>query len=110
MADPLREYRIAFEKVTDGKTVVDVNRQGERSKLGGMPDWDQLDETPECPNCTQEMTFVGQIDSIEHDSKTNPHRIYCLSKDQEYMFGDVGMIYVFFCFQCCQPKAVFQCG
>jgi hypothetical protein len=110
MADLLREYRILFERIADGKPLVDVERHGERSKLGGTPDWEQYDETPECPHCKQEMTFVAQIDSIEHDSKTNPHRVYCLSKDQDYMFGDVGMIYVFFCFDCCQSKSIFQCG
>ena len=56
------------------------------------------------------MTFIGQIDSIEHDEAHNPHRVDCLSVDQEYMMGDVGLIYVFFCFECLQPAAVFQCG
>jgi len=56
------------------------------------------------------MRFVAQLDSIEHDSKSNPHSIEALSRKQHFMFGDVGMIYVFFCFECCQVQSVFQCG
>jgi len=56
------------------------------------------------------MTFVAQIDSVEHDWASNPHRVDALSDDQKWMFGDVGMIYVFFCFDCLQPHAEFECG
>lgn len=31
------------------------------SKLGGYPTWLQADETPACPQCGQEMTFVFQF-------------------------------------------------
>lgn len=110
MADELREYRMLFERVPDGERSVNPRRLGERSKLGGLPDWEQVDETPGCPDCAQDMTFVAQIDSIEQESKTNPHSISALSKDQQYMFGDVGIIYVFFCFNCLKARAVFQCG
>ena len=99
-----------FQRVADGESAVHPKQLGERSKLGGVPNWEQADETPECPNCAQEMTFIAQIDSIEQQSKTNPHSISELSKDQQYMFGDVGLIYVFFCFDCLQSRAVFQCG
>ena len=54
------------------------------------------------------MVFVAQIDSVEHDSKRNPRGRDCLG-EQDYMFGDVGMIYVFFCFECSQPGCVHQC-
>jgi uncharacterized protein YwqG len=109
MAKQLREYRMLFEKMPPGETA-DTAQLGLRSKLGGVPNWDQGDETPTCPDCQQEMVFIGQIDSIEHDSKRNPHRIDCLSKEQQYMMGDVGQIFVFFCFECLWPSAVFQCG
>jgi hypothetical protein len=109
MAKQLLEYRMLFEKVQPGETA-NPGKLGLRSKLGGAPDWDQGDETPQCPHCQKEMSFIGQIDSIEHDEAHNPHRVDCLSDDQEYMMGDVGLIYVFFCFECLQPTAVFQCG
>src|SRR6266446_9340849 len=109
-AGPLREYRIKFEKVPGGKKAVpDPDKPGVRSKLGGEPDWVQQPEVPKCSDCKQQMTFVGQIDSIEHDEKHNPHAIGCLSGKQQYMFGDAGMIYVFMCFSCLTTKSVVQC-
>jgi hypothetical protein len=84
--------------------------QGQRTKLGGKPDWVQGNETPECPECSAKMSFVAQIDSIEHDWDTNPHAVDATSDDQKWMFGDVGMLYLFFCFDCSAPQAVFQCG
>ncbi|MDB6121747.1 MAG: hypothetical protein JWQ71_740 [Pedosphaera sp.] len=108
---PLREYRIKFEKVPKGKKAVpDPDKLGIRSKLGGEPDWVQSPEIPECSDCKQPMTFIAQIDSMEHDEKHNPHAIDCLSRQQQYMFGDVGMIYVFMCFSCMTTKSVVQCG
>jgi uncharacterized protein YwqG len=99
-----------FEKVPEGEKAVDAKALGLRSKLGGVPDWDQEDETPICASCNEPMTFIGQIDSIEHDSADNPHRIDCISPDQQYMFGDVGMIYVFCCIQCLETRSIVQCG
>lgn len=105
----LRQYRATFEKVAEGTIAVDPDRLGQRSKLGGDPDWEQYEEVPTCTSCKAQMTFVAQIDSIEHDEASNPHRIDCLSPTQEYMFGDVGMIYVFLCFECLESKSVVQC-
>jgi uncharacterized protein YwqG len=103
----LPTYRMLFEPLPDGDPEKDL---GLRSKLGGSPNWEQGDETPACPHCKKRMVFVGQLDSIHHDDKKNPHRIGCLTKNQKYMFGDVGLIYLFFCFECLEPRAVFQCG
>jgi hypothetical protein len=60
-----------------------------------------------CPECYTKMHFVGQIDSFEYNGKNNPNR-----KDYgqaEFMFGDVGMIYVWFCFECLKPHATMEC-
>src|SRR5262245_2749848 len=108
MPKKLREYRMDLERVAAGQRAVDPDALGERSKLGGDPDWIQYDQTPICTNCNRPMTFLAQIDSIEHNSDSNPHR--CRSGKQEYMFGDVGMIYVFLCLECLQTKSVVQCG
>ena len=112
MPKKLAEYRISFERVSRGKHALGpddwIQALGRRSKLGGEPDWVQSDETPECVACHKPMTFVGQIDSIEHNESANPHR-----RDygkQDYMFGDVGMFYIFFCFDCIDTKSIFQCG
>ena len=108
---PLREYRIRFEKVAKGKRAVpDPMRLGVRSKLGGKPDWVQYPEIPKCPECKRRMTFVAQIDSMEHDEKHNPNAIDCMSDRQQYMYGDVGMIYVFMCYSCMTTQSVVQCG
>jgi len=103
----LREYKILLERLPAGKTV-DPNKNGERSKFGGKPDWIQYDEVPVCTSCKTEMVFIAQLDSIEHQSDTNPHSIDPISPEQQYMFGDVGMFYVFFCFECGEPGIVFQ--
>ena len=106
----LPEYRMRFDSVPLGQEAVDPRCYGLRSKLGGEPNWEQNDETPQCPSCGEEMTFVAQIDSINHDTESNPHHIDCLSDEQKFMFGDVGMIYVFFCFDCLETTSVMQCG
>ena len=109
MAKLLKEYRLEFIKIPFGEDPINPSALGLRSKLGGEPVWEQTNETPICSSCNNEMSFIAQIDSIEHDSEENTNRIDCLSDDQEYMFGDVGIIYVFFCFDCCETKSVFQC-
>jgi hypothetical protein len=40
------------------------------------------------------MTFYGQLDSI----------------NDEFVIGDVGLVYVFVCFDCLTTKAVLQFG
>jgi hypothetical protein len=106
----LRQYRVLFERTAEPDPPDREVDSGLRSKLGGTPDWEQGEEFPNCPHCGSRMTFVGQLDSIEHDWDSNPHRVDCLSGEQHFMFGDVGVIYIFFCFDCSEPRAIFQCG
>jgi len=111
----LPEFAVTLKRVTDATSSTanyrrDYYRLGLRTKLGGTPDWEQGDETQLCPHCGKTMSFVAQIDSVEHDSSVNPHSVDALSDDQKCMFGDVGMIYVFLCFECGTPSAVMQCG
>jgi hypothetical protein len=115
--DPLPEFRVKLERLKKGEIAYPISddvphyeHHGRRTKLGGAPDWDQEDDVPCCECCKKEMTFVAQIDSVEHDWNSNPHRVEAGSEDQKWMFGDVGMIYVFFCFECLESKSVFQCG
>lgn len=98
----LREYRVMPSEEED--------RLGLRTKFGGQPDWEQDDETPSCSSCLAPMTLAAQIDSIEHDYRNNPHAVGACSGEQHFMFGDVGLIYVFFCFPCSASMSVFQCG
>ena len=97
----LPEIRVTLERVRKGQRAVPLDYPdniGVRTKLGGKPEWIQGEQTPECQACRSPMTFLAQIDSIDHDNKHNPlRRRY---GHQDYMFGDVGMIYVFWCFNC----------
>lgn len=107
----LSELRVRLERVAAGDRAVRgeyPDNLGLRTKLGGDPEWIQDEETPTCPDCGAAMVFVGQIDSVEHDAPENPLRRDALAV-KDYMFGDVGMIYVFFCYDCCRPAAVHQC-
>jgi hypothetical protein len=80
---------------------------GNRTKMGGKPDWIQSDATPICEHCQKAMTFVAQIDSIAHQSSELGRR---LSEKNSFMFVDVGMIYVFWCSKCYETRSVLQCG
>ena len=107
----LSELRVELERVRPGDRAARLeypDNLGRRTKFGGEPEWIQGDETPICPECETALVFVAQIDSVEHDAPGNPLRRDALT-DQDYMFGDVGMIYVFFCYDCCQPAAIHQC-
>src|SRR5690349_204410 len=69
----LREYKILFEAVPAGEHAnpPDGGELGMRSKLGGTPDWIQESSEGtkvECERCKRHMTFVAQIDSMEHRS------------------------------------------
>jgi hypothetical protein len=117
--DRLREYKVTLTKCRPEERAVPLDYQktmeaGTATKLGGDPYWLQSDERPKCPCCNQPMIFVAQIDSIEHmgsnvPSGLNAQNRSALRKDQQWMFGDVGMIYVFFCFDCMETRSVFQC-
>lgn len=80
---------------------------GNRTKLGGSPDWIQNNATPFCAGCKKPMTFVAQIDSISA-AENELGRV--LSERNSYMFSDVGMIYVFWCSKCNETQSVLQCS
>lgn len=67
---------------------------GHRHRLGGEPTWLQGDETPRCPECGQRMTFYAQLDSV----------------GDEIALADVGMIFVFVCFDDFATRSVLQSG
>jgi hypothetical protein len=103
----LPEIGMLLTRCAEGEPAVPNLLPGIRTKLGGLPDWVEEPETPFCSSCDADMSFVAQLDSIEHFADYNP-----LAMDpeveQNYMFGDSGMIYVFFCFGCYATEAVFQ--
>jgi hypothetical protein len=97
------EYRVRLERVAGGAKAITVpypQNLGLRTKLGGEPDWIQADETPRCDPCQRAMSLVAQIDSIDagRQGGTGP-----------YVFGDSGMLYVFYCVGCGEAALVQQC-
>ena len=114
-AGRLSEFKVTLQRMPPGERAVDPNDRknlGMRTKLGGEPDWIQLgDGTPKCKDCGERMTFVAQIDSIEHITQRNPFAFDRRDRDpsiKPWMFCDVGMIYVFFCFDCLKSQSVVQ--
>jgi len=100
---PLSEVGVILQRLQPGGKAVPLDYPdniGKRTKLGGEPDWEQEDETPVCPECGEFLTFVAQIDSIDYSGWGKA--------DERYMFGDVGMIYVFYCLACNETSSVVQ--
>lgn len=64
---------------------------GNRSKIGGDPDWIQKPEKIMCA-CGKEMLFFCQIDSI----------------GEEFSLADAGMLYSFICQYCWVAKSIIQ--
>ncbi|MBT5019773.1 MAG: hypothetical protein HON04_13640 [Planctomicrobium sp.] len=62
------------------------------TKLGGDPEWIQLEWKPEC--CGERMTFLGQIDSLDI---------------LEAHLPDSAIVYVFFCSKCFETESQLQC-
>jgi hypothetical protein len=93
----LREYRVKIVPAEDAAQPAPYpDNLGYRTKFGGKPDLIQpMDEDDKvCKKCFQPLHFIGQIDSFENELP-----------DSQFMFGDVGMIYVWFCFKCYTPFA-----
>ncbi len=101
----LTEVRIGLRRISQTEISIvsdfDPQQSGQRTKFGGEPEWIQSPETLRCPACRRKMTFIAQIDSFDHDRSVYQGR-------SEYMFVDVGMIYVFYCFTCFRTKSVVQ--
>ena len=110
LPDVLREYRVKIIPAGQAPpTPRYPNDSGLRTKFGGLPDaiQDGDEEQKTCPHCFQRMHFIAQIDSFEFDGTNNPNRQDY--GDEHFMFGDVGMIYVWFCFGCLTPQAAMEC-
>ena len=107
----LPEIKVVLSPCEPGERAIPFDypdNLGLRTKLGGKPDWIQNEAVPRCLSCRKPMTFVAQIDSIGYESRKNPLSKEVVKEKQEYMFADVGMIYVFFCFPCIETQSVLQ--
>jgi Domain of unknown function (DUF1963). len=88
----LPEYAVQLTAVTSSSEIASRQVDARRTKLGGLPDWVQADETPLCSACRIEMSFIAQIDSI----------------DEHFDFGDDGMLYIFVCPECGEGTTLMQ--
>jgi hypothetical protein len=66
---------------------------GTRHRLGGEPE-PAMNEGhwPRCPECSERMSFYGQLDSL----------------NDEFCIADTGRICVFLCFGCNEVKATIE--
>lgn len=97
------EYRVRLERVPPGESAIAVpypDNHGLCTKLGGEPYWIQPGVSPFCEGCQQSMAFVAQIDSIDYTGYPRD--------DVFYMFGDMGMLYIFYCVGCGDAAVVRQ--
>jgi hypothetical protein len=90
-------FRLIPEPLTDEAAALPGFRWaepkiGKRHQLGGRPEQIQPLHYPSCPECGQQMNFYGQLDSI----------------NDEFVLGDVGMVFVFVCFYCQEAAAIVQ--
>ena len=96
--DKIPEIQLTMNpKTPEARSVIGFkwnSTAGGSHKIGGHPDWIQGDETPECSQCFQPMTFYGQLD--------------CLGDDVP--LGDCGRIFVFVCMDCLSTQSILQCG
>jgi len=108
ISEILREYRVKIVPAAEAQPV-NLKDLGRRTELGGNPDEIQPGGQSgiRCPGCGKRLHLVGQIDSFEFNGKDNPNRKDY--SDTQFVFGDVGMIYVWFCFDCCEPLATMDC-
>jgi ankyrin repeat protein len=66
-------------------------KAGLKSKVGGAPNWIQMDGTPDCPKCEKPMAFALQ-----------------LASDSRIAFGDMGLLYAFVCPECKTAASLVQ--
>jgi hypothetical protein len=79
-----------------------------RTSLGGEPIWEQNEDHPVCPSCDRNMTLVFQLDSLAQLSQNSKLGVD-ISED-DYAFGDVGIVRFFRCIDCNEFAANWECG
>jgi hypothetical protein len=85
--EPLSEEAVSLPKFRWASSEI-----GTRHQLGGDPKIIQRSKWPKCGECGEEMTFYGQLDSI----------------NDEFNLADCGIILVFVCFNCYTTHSFIQ--
>lgn len=74
------------------------NHRENLHRVGGVPCWIQYAEYPACPECGNRMVFLLQVTS---DLRTGD--------GAEWMWGDCGICYTFWCDRCSVSGHLWQC-
>lgn len=139
------DYEVRLQRLPEPNVDVTDERISERvaaqvsedTKIGGVPAWLQMNETPACPKCGLPMRFVAQISaepdgplpadawdavspaSSRWDDATPAVPVTAASRRWDdknnhafFDFGDVGLGYVFVCARDCTNRGAFlwQCS
>lgn len=92
------EYKLILEPLTEEAKKKRCFSQwspkelGQRFKIGGDPKFIQNEEWPICNECARKMVFYAQLDAVGN----------------EYDLADMGLIYVFVCFDCFTTRSILQ--
>jgi len=95
--------KIELKLFVDGKEI-----DPGRTSLGGEPIWEQSENHPVCRVCDRNMTLVFQLDSLAQLSQNRGLGVE-ISED-DYAFGDVGIVRFFRCVDCNEFDANWECG
>lgn len=96
MPQRLPEFRMTLEPLSrEAEEVIGFrwagSEAGSRSKFGGEPEPSiESRDWPRCTHCRKPTSFVAQIDSV----------------GDSLLFADIGVLQVFYCFDCNEPSAL----
>ena len=79
------------QELVDQRPAYIDERIGTRHRLGGQPDFMQVQEWPSCRSCGERMSFYAQLDSLP---------------SVDLALADAGLIFVFVCFACFETTAL----
>ena len=106
--NPLDEYNISYRLLEDNEYPITKeslhnlgNKEG-KHQMGGLPFWIQDEEHILCVNCKKEMPYIAMIDSELYIGKDG-------FREKGHMFGDEGILYIFYCRFCNMIATIGQC-
>jgi predicted nucleic-acid-binding Zn-ribbon protein len=97
---PLEEFQVSCKRLQNDEYPISEdgfyyklpNQRGNH-QLGGKPLWIQDEEHIQCIRCKKEMSYLAMIDTDLHIGKDG-------LRERGHMFGDNGILYLFFCSSC----------
>ena len=99
-AEALPEADVRLRRTPDRWSLQDwalSNGRQNLNRVGGEPTWIQGPDHPSCPECSTTMSFVMQLDSLDVDG------------GPWWLWGNGGILYVFWCTECSISATLWQC-